>query len=271
MRTQDTFLGFWNENQECSSVDRRKPAGNREPQTSPRHPRCGACNRQKKKGIVVKAQVQPNQACGSSCRYTDGCVFIIARFSNTSDFLLQKKYGCSRAGCYPVEEILHEEDGSSDAGNSGASKRSVNLFLCRRRSSDTHVLAGALQRELICRLRRAQNCLWAVWFASSLPVRPMNFSPLATSVFGSLPLAMQCVIAVVMLRRGLVRQFPFFFSYTVLLPARDAVLYFLPQSGNLYSTVFWWGDGVAIVLALAVVFETSFAFHPALSVPYDFS
>jgi len=25
MRTQDTFLGFWNENQEFSSVDRRKP------------------------------------------------------------------------------------------------------------------------------------------------------------------------------------------------------------------------------------------------------
>ena len=130
MRTQDTFLGFWNENQEFSSVDRRKPAAIANPKIHPGIPRCGACNRQKKKGIFVKAQVQPNQACGSPCRYTDGCVFIIARFSNTSDFLLQKKYGCSRAGRYPVEGISHEEDGSSDAGNSGTSKRCVNLFLC---------------------------------------------------------------------------------------------------------------------------------------------
>jgi hypothetical protein len=38
---------------------------------------------------------------------------------------------------------------------------------------------------------------------------------------------------------------------------RDATLYFLPHSGNLYSTVFWWGEAAAIILALGVVFETS--------------
>ena len=90
----------------------------------------------------------PDQACGSSCRYTDGRAFFTARFSNTSDFLLQKKYGCSRVGRYPMEGISHEEDGSSDACNSGASKRRVNFFLCRRRGSDPHVFTGALQREL---------------------------------------------------------------------------------------------------------------------------
>ena len=68
---------------------------------------------------------------------------------------------------------------------------------------------------------------------------------------------MQCVIALVMLRRGLVGQFPFFFSYTVLLPARDAVLYFLHNPGNRYSSVYWWGEAVAVLLALGVVFETS--------------
>ena len=88
----------------------------------------------------------------------------------------------------------------------------------------------------------------------------MNFSRLATSVLWFVPLAMQCAIALVMLRRGLVGQFPFFFSYTVLLPARDAILYFLPQSGNRYSTVFWWGEAAAIVLALGVVFEISWHF-----------
>ncbi len=87
----------------------------------------------------------------------------------------------------------------------------------------------------------------------------MNFS-LATSILWFVPLAMQCVIAVVMLCRKLVGQFPFFFSYTVLLPSRDATLYFLPQSGNRYSTVFWWGEAAAIVLALGVVFEISWHF-----------
>ena len=94
----------------------------------------------------------------------------------------------------------------------------------------------------------------------------MNFSRLPTSILWFVPLAMQCVIALVMLRRGLVGQFPFFFSYTVLLPARDAILYFLPQSGNRYSTVFWWGEAAAIVLALAVVFEISWHFIQ----PYPF-
>ncbi len=94
----------------------------------------------------------------------------------------------------------------------------------------------------------------------------MNFSRLATFVLWFVPLAMQCVIALVMLRRGLVGQFPFFFSYTVLLPARDAILYFLPQSGNRYSSVFWWGEAAAIVLALAVVFEISWHFIQ----PYPF-
>jgi len=88
----------------------------------------------------------------------------------------------------------------------------------------------------------------------------MNFSGVATPVFWLLPLAVQCVIALVMLRRGLVRQFPFFFGYTVLLPARDTTLYFLPQPSNRYSSVFWWGEATAILLALAIIFEISWHF-----------
>jgi hypothetical protein len=88
----------------------------------------------------------------------------------------------------------------------------------------------------------------------------MNFFRLATYVLWLLPLAMQCVIAAVMLRRGLVGQFPFFFIYTLLLPARDAILYFLPRPGDRYSSVFWWGDAVAILLSLAIVFEISWHF-----------
>lgn len=83
----------------------------------------------------------------------------------------------------------------------------------------------------------------------------MNFSRLATSVLWFVPLATQCVIALVMLRRGLVAQFPFFFSYTLLLPLRDFTLYFLPNPGDRYSIVYWSGEGVAVLLSLGVVFE----------------
>jgi hypothetical protein len=64
----------------------------------------------------------------------------------------------------------------------------------------------------------------------------MNFSRLSTSVLWLLPLAMLVVIAFVIWRRGLVGRFPLFFSYTLLLPARDAALYFLPQPGDRYSS-----------------------------------
>jgi hypothetical protein len=86
----------------------------------------------------------------------------------------------------------------------------------------------------------------------------MHFSHLLTSVLWFLPLALQFAIAVSMLYSGLVRQFPFFFSYTVFLPARDLVLMSLPYPGNRYSAVFWWGDATAILLTLVVIVEVAF-------------
>jgi hypothetical protein len=88
----------------------------------------------------------------------------------------------------------------------------------------------------------------------------MNFSGLATPVLWILPLVMQCVIALVMLRRRLVGQFPFFFGYTLLLPARDTTLYFLPNPGNRYSSVFFGGEAAAILLSLTIIFEISWHF-----------
>jgi hypothetical protein len=88
----------------------------------------------------------------------------------------------------------------------------------------------------------------------------MNFSRLATSVLWFMPLATQCVIALVMLRRGLVAQFPFFFSYTLLLPVRDFTLYFLPNPGDRYASVFFGGEAVAILLSFAIIFEISWHF-----------
>jgi hypothetical protein len=88
----------------------------------------------------------------------------------------------------------------------------------------------------------------------------MNFFRLATYVLWIAPLVLQCVIAVVMLRRRLVGQFPFFFSYTVLLPARDTALTFLPNPGDRYAAVFFGGEAAAILLSFGVIFEISWHF-----------
>jgi hypothetical protein len=52
------------------------------------------------------------------------------------------------AGFYPTEDSSDEKDGSLADCNSGASERRIDLFLCRRRRSDAHVLTGTLRREV---------------------------------------------------------------------------------------------------------------------------
>ncbi len=98
--------------------------------------------------------------------------------------------------------------------------------------------------------------MWAFRFASSLPLRPMRFSHLVTNVLWLVPLAIQCVIAMAMSLRGLARRYPVFFCYTILLPARDLVLLFLPQHGRRYSNIYWWGEAGAVLLSLGIIVET---------------
>jgi hypothetical protein len=84
----------------------------------------------------------------------------------------------------------------------------------------------------------------------------MRLSHAVTLVLWFVPLALQCVIAVVMSLRRLTRRFPVFFSYTIFLPARDAVLAYLPYPGPRYSRVYWWGEAGAVLLSLGVIAET---------------
>jgi hypothetical protein len=97
--------------------------------------------------------------------------------------------------------------------------------------------------------------LWADRFASSLSVRPMRFSHSISFVLWLVPITLQATIAFVMLRRGLTKLLPIFFSYTVFIVARELILRLLPYSGNLYAAVFWWGDAAAILLSLGVILE----------------
>ena len=83
----------------------------------------------------------------------------------------------------------------------------------------------------------------------------MSLFRLATDVLWLLPLALQYAIAIVMYFRGLARRFPFFFSYSLLLPARDLILLRLPYPGPVYSRVYWWGEAGAILLSFGIIVE----------------
>src|SRR6267143_821481 len=69
------------------------------------------------------------------------------------------------------------------------------------------------------------------------------------------PIVRQSIIAVVMLWRMLARIFPLFFSYTVLVLANAVTLLFIGYSTATYFLVYWWGEGIAILLGLGVIYE----------------
>jgi len=83
----------------------------------------------------------------------------------------------------------------------------------------------------------------------------MSFSHLVTKTLWVLPLALQMVIALGILRRKLLTIFPVFFGYTAVVLCTDVALMFLPYSRRIYALVYWWGEALAVVLGLAVIFE----------------
>jgi hypothetical protein len=94
---------------------------------------------------------------------------------------------------------------------------------------------------------------------------------LASLVLSLVPIGLQTAILIVMLWRGLGTVFPVFFSYNVIVVARDLVLLVLPYGSNLYSAVFWWGEAIAILLSLGVIFEVLWhLFRPYLFLRFVF-
>ena len=94
----------------------------------------------------------------------------------------------------------------------------------------------------------------------------MSSAHLILFVLWLVPVTLQAAIAFVMLRRGLTKLFPIFFSYTVFIVTREFILQLLPYPGKMYSTIFWWGDAVAILLSLGVILEVL----RHLFLPYQF-
>ena len=69
------------------------------------------------------------------------------------------------------------------------------------------------------------------------------------------PIVVQSIIVIVMLHRKLVEIFPVFFTYSVLLPAREVLLLFVRNHPDLYSRIYWFSEAIVVALSLGVIYE----------------
>src|SRR6266852_7079388 len=69
------------------------------------------------------------------------------------------------------------------------------------------------------------------------------------------PIVIQSIIVIVMLHRKLVEIFPVFFTYSVLVPAREILLLFVRNHPNAYSWIYWFSEAIVVALRLCVIYE----------------
>jgi hypothetical protein len=80
-------------------------------------------------------------------------------------------------------------------------------------------------------------------------------TPNVTIMLWITPIVIQSIIAIVMLRRKLVAIFPVFFTYSVLVPARETLLLFVRNHRNAYSTIYFFTEAILVALSLGVIYE----------------
>src|SRR5882672_1589223 len=80
------------------------------------------------------------------------------------------------------------------------------------------------------------------------------------------PIVIQSTIVLVMLHRKLVKVFPVFFFYSVLIPAREILLLLVRNHRALYFRTYWFTEAIVVVLSLGVIYEV--VWH--LIRPYSF-
>ena len=82
------------------------------------------------------------------------------------------------------------------------------------------------------------------------------------------PLVMQAAILFGMIRSQLVKSFPIFFTYTVVVFFSDTgLLLFHPPAGNLYHRLYSYKEAAAVVLGFAAIFEVLRYILPPYSSP----
>jgi hypothetical protein len=113
--------------------------------------------------------------------------------------------------------------------------------------------------------------LQAEGLSSFKPLQPMNSRDVLTHIFWGTPPLLQLATSVIMRRRKLERDFPFFFTYTLALVVQSALLYWLshvPQPDG-FSYFFWrWTaelvDGVLKLAVVNEIYAHIFERYPAL-------
>src|SRR3954467_8453303 len=83
----------------------------------------------------------------------------------------------------------------------------------------------------------------------------MTFSLLITRTLWILPLALQVAIAVRMLQRRLLKSFPVFFTYTVLVFTTGIALLFFKPNTDRFALIYWCTEALAVLLGFLVIFE----------------
>ena len=69
------------------------------------------------------------------------------------------------------------------------------------------------------------------------------------------PIVIQSIIVIVMLLRKLAETFPVFFTYSVLVPAREVLLFFVRNPSRLYFRAYWFSEAIVVALSLGVIYE----------------
>jgi hypothetical protein len=81
------------------------------------------------------------------------------------------------------------------------------------------------------------------------------------------PLGIQPVIALAMIVRKQATEFPVFLSYTLFVAARDLCLLFVRRNAQLYSSIYWIGEPITIIVGVAAIYEVLWHLirpHPTL-------
>lgn len=91
----------------------------------------------------------------------------------------------------------------------------------------------------------------------------MSSLRLLTIILWIVPLVLQYAIAAAMLRRHLVRIFPVFFSYTVLVASRETALFFVRYPSRPYALIYWWGEALAVLLGIGAIMEAIYHIFPS--------
>jgi hypothetical protein len=69
------------------------------------------------------------------------------------------------------------------------------------------------------------------------------------------PIVVQSILAIVIIRRRLVGIFPVFFTYSVLVPAREILLLLVRNHLDLYYRIYLFGEVIVVALSLGVICE----------------